>query len=236
MRDIDFIDRIEESGLGVFTIQDVARLIKSSRSYVYTYLSRLESKNYVVRVERGKYALEGTQVQIIATNLLYPSYISFLSAFYFHGRTTQIPIEIDVICTKQKRSIRYEGYVIKFVTFQPKNVFGYRKIKDGGFWFLGDIEKSIIDSLYLPRYCSIHDVFDAMKEGIDDEKMIQYALKMGSTAMLKRVAFLLERIGIDVYDKIRDKINNKYDFLDPYNIRKGEKSKKWRLVINEVFE
>jgi len=235
MRDIDFIERVKESGLGVFTVQDAARLIKSSRSYVHTYLSRLESRGRIARVERGKYALAGTPVQVVATNLLYPSYISFLSAFYFRGRTTQIPTEIDVVCTRQKKAIKWGGYAVRFVTLRPDRVFGYEKIKDEFFWFLGSVEKSIVDSLYLPIHCGVLDVAEAIG-GIDEEVVIEYALRMRSIVTLKRLGFLLEREGIDIYGKVNECLNDKYDLLDPYEGEEGKRNKRWKLVINEVLE
>ncbi len=189
-----------------------------------------------MRIEQGKYILPSTPVESVATNLFYPSYISFLSAFYYHKRTTQIPKEITIVSTQSKKSILYQGYNIKFVKFQPDKVLGYDRNINGYVWYLGSIEKSIVDSLYLPENCSISDTALAIKKGINKEKLIEYGLKMSSIVTLKRIGYLLESIGIDVYDILKTHLNAKYDPLDPLLPKKGDRDKKWKLIINMEVE
>ncbi len=236
MRDIDFLDLVKNSKLAVFTPNDISRLTKRSKDYVYTFLNRLANKGLVMRIEHGKYVLPGTPVESVATNLAYPSYISFLSAFYYHKRTTQIPGEMSVVSVHSKKTIEYQGYKIRFIKFQPKNVQGYERNMNGYVWYLGSIEKSIVDSLYLPENCSVADSFIAIREGVDKYKLIDYGLKMGSKVTLKRIGYLLDIIGIDVNEIFRTHMNSKYDPLDPMLPVKGEKDKKWKLIINMEVE
>ena len=236
MKDIEFLENVRNNRLAVFTPLDISRLIRCSADYVYTYLNRLTKRGLVVRIEKGKYALPGTPIESVATNLVYPSYISFLSAFYYHKRTTQIPREITVVSAQSKKPLGYAGYKLRFVRFDPKKILGYERNINGHVWCLGSIEKSIVDSLYLPENCSVADTLIATREGVDEKKLIEFGLKMGSIVTLKRIGYLLGTIGVDVYDVLREHLNGKYDPLDPMLPIKGEKDKKWKLTINMEME
>ena len=100
-----------------------------------------------------------------------------------------------------------------------------------GFVFIAEIEKAILDSLFLPKYCSIDELVEAVKKA-NKEKLLEYALRMKSKIVLKRLGFILEQSNIDIYEKIKDKINKKYEALDPAMPKKGVKNKKWKLIIN----
>jgi len=41
---------------------------------------------------------------------------------------------------------------------------------------------------------------------------------------------------VDVSEQLKEKLNTKYDPLNPFLPGKGEKNSKWKLIINEVFE
>lgn len=115
-------------------------------------------------------------------------------------------------------------------------MFGFKKERmENGYTSVGEIEKVIVDGLFLPRYCPISETFGAM-EGIDTAKLIRYGKKMSSIVTLKRMGYLLSLYGIDVYDELRDRLNNRYDLLNPSLPPSGEKDRKWRLKVNEAIK
>ena len=100
---------------------------------------------------------------------------------------------------------------------------------------MADPEKAIIDSLYVSKLIS--EAFSAMKtKEFDVEKLVEYGYKMKSKVLIKRLGYLLELSGIDVHDKFRKFINERYDLLNPNLPKKENRSEKWRLMINEVLE
>ncbi|MBU4256278.1 MAG: hypothetical protein L6265_01365, partial [Thermoplasmatales archaeon] len=103
-----------------------------------------------------------------------------------------------------------------------------------GYAFIGEIEKVIVDSLFMPKYCPINETMNAF-DGIDGEKILNYALKMDSIVTLKRLGYLLELNGIDLYEKIKKHINKRYDLLNPMLPPAGENNNKWMLKLNEVL-
>ena len=242
MKTLEIIKFLESSQKTIFNARDFAKIIKKPINYSTLVLYRLKKGGFIVKIEKDKYALKDTAAYILFSNVLYPSYISFLTALNYHNLTTQIPKKVQIIGLKSKKQISLDNYLIQFVKFKPSKFFGYKREKTPqGFIFIAEIEKAIIDSLYLPKYCPIDEVYNALNEGlvspkiIDINKLIDYALRMKSKVVLKRLGYLLELKNIDCYKEFKDKINEKYDVLDMIS-KKGERNKKWKLIINRELD
>ena len=235
MNERQFINTIKEQNLGILTIPDTARIINKSRKYTVLYLERLEKRKIIKRIEKGKYALQDTPFLVIASNLVIPSYISFLSGLSYYHLTTQIPRIIQIATTKSKKRISYENEEIQFINL--RQVFGYDRIRTQyGHIFAGEKEKIIIDSLLLPKYCPINETIYAIKESkLNIRKLIDYSLKMNSIVLIKRLGYALELNNIDIYPKVEKYLNKRYDLLNPYLPSAGKNNTKWNLKINEVF-
>jgi len=235
MNERQFINTIKEQNLGIITISDASRIINKSRKYTVLYLERLEKRKIIKRIEKGKYSLPDTSFQVIASNLIMPSYISFLSGLSYHHLTTQIPRITQIATTKSKKRINYENREIQFIKL--KRVFGYNREKTQfGYIFIGKKEKIIIDSLLLPKYCPINETIIAIKESkLDVKKLIDYALKMNSIVLIKRLGYSLELNDIDIYPKVKKNLNKRYDLLNPHLPSTDKNNNKWKLKINEVL-
>lgn len=234
MKNIEIIKLLENTQKTVFGVNDISKIIKKPREYSSLVLHRLKKKGFLVEIENNKYFLKETNPYVVFSNLVYPSYISFLTALNHYNLTTQIPKQIHIVCLKSKKEIKFDNYLLKFIKFKTNRFFGYKREKTvRGFIFVAEIEKAIIDSLFLPKYCPIDETFSAINqiESMNIEKLINYALKMKSGVVLKRLGCLLEKKKIDIYDKLKNKINKKYDFLDA-TPKNGKKNKKWKLIIN----
>jgi len=234
MDERQFINKMQEQNLGIITISAAARLIKKGRNYTALYLNRLENRKILRRIEKGKYALPNTHPLVIATNLTLPSYVSFLSGLAYYNKTTQIPRIIQVVTTRSKNRIIYENEEMQFIHL--KRAFGYIKEKNqNGYVFIGEIEKIIIDSLFLPRCCPLTETIQAIDAKLNVEKLIDHALKMGSIVALKRLGFILELNDIDIYNKVSGYFNDRYDLFNPQLPAIGENNARWKLKINEVI-
>ncbi len=80
MNILKFIKTLGEFEKPVFTINDATRILDVDKEYARLYLHRLKSKGVMLAVERNKYSLADTHPYAIASNLVFPSYISFLTA------------------------------------------------------------------------------------------------------------------------------------------------------------
>jgi len=235
MNERHFISAIKEKNLGIITIFDAARIINKSRKYTVLYLKRLEMRNIIKRIEKGKYSLHDTSFHVIASNLIHPSYISFLSGLSYYNLTTQIPRIMQIATTKSKKRIRYDNEEIQFINL--RRVFGYTREKtQSGYIFIGEKEKIIIDSLFLPKYCPLNETLGAIRESkLNVNKILDFALKMNSIVLIKRLGYLLEQNDIDIYQKVKKYLNSRYDLLNPYLPPTGKNSIRWKIKINEVL-
>jgi len=234
---LEFIKALEKFEKPVFTVNDMARIIGADKDYARVYLHRLTAKNVIETVERNKYTLADNHPYVTASNLIFPSYISFLTALHYYGATTQIPGSIYIASPISKKSFNFKGYSVEFVKLKKERFFGYIREKfQGKFIFVAEKEKLIVDSLFLPRYCPVDETFKALEDKeLNIDTLIEYGLRMDSIVTLKRLGCLLEIKGIDVYDRLRYKLNRKYDPLNPFLSKKGDKNSKWRLIMNEVL-
>lgn len=235
MKDVEFLRAIENSGLGVFGISDVARIINKDRAYARLFAKRLVDRGLIVRVEKSKYAAADADELVVASNLVFPSYISFLSGLAYHRRTTQLPREIQVAASRSKKSLHYGPTRIVFVKLKKERIFGYERVRlRRGFAFVGELEKVILDSLLLPERCPLSESYGSMEGGVDEGKIVEYAQKMGSGVLLKRLGYLLELAGMKA-DGLEQRVSAKYETLNPHLEAGGERSERWRLIINEVL-
>ncbi|MEK6903358.1 MAG: hypothetical protein AABW64_01790 [Nanoarchaeota archaeon] len=236
MKSDECIAKLRELRKAVFTLNDMAVITQKEKNYLRVYLFRLKKKGKIKEVERGKYALQQHPF-ITASNMVFPAYISFLSAYSYYQTTTQIPNSIYIITHSSKKAVFLENYRIQFIKLPAYRLFGYHREK---FMekdvFIADKEKAIVDSLYLPEYCPLDETYTALGEELDISKLVSYALRMRSKVLLKRLGYLLELRRIDIYTQVKKQLNQRYDLLNPFQKRRKQKSKKWKLIINEVFE
>ncbi|MBO3833305.1 MAG: hypothetical protein FGF51_08020 [Candidatus Brockarchaeota archaeon] len=224
--------RLRESSLAVFTLTDLRRLTGTSRETAYVYLNRMLKRGLIHKVEKGKFTVYSDPF-LVSTQLVYPSYISFLSALFLYGKTTQTINEILVATPKGKRSMESFGMRIRFVRLDPRLIFGFKKVKKGdSFILLAELEKAVVDSLYLPRYCPMSEVFLALKD-VNVEKTLEFASKFGVEAVNRRLGYMLDLLGVKADLTIKSKTPYK---LNPANKALGKFDSKWRLYVNEVLE
>ena len=105
MQAIAFIKELEKLSRPVITLSDVLKIIGKNRAYTRVYIHRLVNKNVLFEVEKGKYTISEDPFEI-ASNLVFPSYISFISAYSIYGLTTQTPLEIQIVSLKSKKPVK----------------------------------------------------------------------------------------------------------------------------------
>lgn len=236
MQAITFIRELEGLQKTVIGLSDVTKIIGKGRDYAKVYVNRLAKRNLLHEVEKGKYTLSEDPHEI-GSNLVFPSYISFITAYSLYSFTTQIPIIAQIVSPKSKKTLKIDKTKIIFIKFKKENIFGYHREKfRKKYMFIAEPEKAIIDSLYLPEQCPISESYQALGENIDISKLVEYALRMSSIVTIKRLGYLLELHGQDIYDKVAHMLNKKYDLLNPFMKKSKINSSKWKLNVNEVFE
>ncbi len=238
--------------LGMFSVGDAQRLLGEGRErYVREFLSFLRTKGWIERVKPGLYAViplsSGTartpQIHeyLVAMRLLEPAAIAFFSAMNFHGLTEQLPRQVFIATDhKVMRTVRESvGFSFRIVALRPQRFFGLQKewINDGPF-MITDLEKTLVDGLALPEYVGgVGVVATGMAQSwqrIDEVRLHEYARRMGISAVIKRLGYLQEALGLGDPEALRRSTNLAFGYprLDPTLPAAGVHNRRWGIQIN----
>lgn len=242
-REKDLFNFLSEKGNVIFSTKE----IKAFRAFknCTTLLTNLKRKGLITQVERGKYIFSNRDVDsfLIGTRLIEPSAIAYSSALNYYGLTEQIPNIIHVQTSKRKQNKEIRNVRYQFITISPHKFFGIRKEWVGrDFYFITDMEKTIIDCFDLPEYAggfaeAVKGLF-VSHERLDLEKLWQYALRMENNTLIKRLGYLSEILELKGFEDFRVNAERvllpKYTLLDPLSPAKGKHLKRWRLIVNHT--
>ncbi|OGP49961.1 MAG: hypothetical protein A2Y79_14705 [Deltaproteobacteria bacterium RBG_13_43_22] len=215
------------------------------------FLERLQSKGWIRRIRRGRFAViplssgENRSPQlhefVVAMEIVSPAVIAYWSALNHHGMSEQLPRTVFVATDHPVR--RQPGDVLgvtyKIVSLKPDKIFGI--ITD---WIneipfkVSDREKTIIDGLDLPQYVGgtseIAKALTVSWKSLDEKKLRKYAAKIGNSAVAKRLGFIMETLGLGDVETLRTSIPRAPGFspLDPTMPKKGKYNRRWGLLVN----
>src|SRR3989338_6183479 len=216
----------------IFTITEAVLILNEKRSSVTKLLHDLEKKNWLFRLSRGKYLIlpleAGAEPQftehefIIASALVSPYYLSYWSALNYYGLTEQVSKTIFIATTKRKLEVNMLGLTFKFVTLNNRKIFGFKTVQVNNHPVnIAELEKVIVNCLDFPRNCGgiseVIKAIDGAKEELNIEKLFTYARKMNNAAILNRLGFILELLGM----KADIQPSKHYVVLDPLGKKKG---------------
>jgi len=232
------ISLVEESGLAVFGVKEIARLSGWNRRKIHNTLQSLESKGFAVRVKRGVYALKGIVGENafrVATSVVAPAYLSFWSALSFYGFTEQQVSAIQLVSTKQEAELLLAGRRIQSTVFKPERFFGYKRVN--GF-NIAEKEKAIVDSLFqLEKSGGLGEVAKCLKNSwgeLNKPRFYRYLLKFKCKSLNSRVGFLLEELSLANGKRIPLKNRSKgFVKLNPRFKKTSTYNKKWKIIVNQ---
>ena len=154
-------DMALNSDVGVFNAQELSNLINKKKSVALVYMNRLIKNGLAIRLKNGKISFNKDDF-IIASQLVFPSYISLNSALLYHKITYQIPEYIE--CVNTINSYNYYGLGIIYHKIKPELFFGYKRYDKGGsFIFVANPDKAVFDGLYL-KLISKFDIIEYKRE------------------------------------------------------------------------
>lgn len=215
------------------------------------FLERLQSKGWIRRIRRGRFAViplssgEDRSPQlhefVVAMELVSPAVIAYWSALNHHGMTEQLPrtvfVATDHLVRRQPGDVL--GVTYKIVSLKPDKVFGVMKEWIGEIPFsVTDREKTIIDGLDLPQYIGgLSEITKALTVSwkmLDEKKLRKYAAKIGNSAVAKRLGFMMETLGLGDVEALRIATTRALGFsaLDPTMPKHGKYNRRWGLLVN----
>ncbi len=220
----------------VFNLTTIAKKMKVKENYLKLFIHRLIQKKIVLPIERNKYTLY-KDPWIVASHIVWPSYITGWAALRYHNLTEQLPNTIEVITSskRKKRKLLFQGMKIKIITTTPAMIFGFNKFsKEEKEIFVAEPEKVLLDSALFKSmsFSEIREVLTDHLTQLQKEKLIQYLLRIGNQSLMKRFGFVLDSIGKDYYNRLHMYLDHNYILLDYSLPRRGTKNEKWRIIDN----
>jgi len=245
------LSSLSEKGKSIFRLRDVREELRCTYEYAKVLTNNLAKKRWIIVLSKGKYLIvplsagaRPTYTEhefVIAAHLVSPCYIGYWSALNFHEFTEQIPLTVFVATTKRARDRKVLNINYRFITLKERKFLGFMQIAIGPFKVnISDPEKTIADALDHPEYCGgIGEVAKCVwnaREKVSFEKALTYAEKMGNTAIIKRLGYLVEHldIGIDsaLLTTMRRATAPGISMLDPTKPRMGSHMTRWNLLVN----
>jgi len=227
MKMSNVLNTLEKSGKRVFSIYDAAKVMGKPTAYASLLLSKSRD---VERLERGRYFIKGTDMYEIASNILFPSYVSLYAAMQYYELIDQNIIRYSVIALKRHRPIIFgNGSSIEFITVKSSMMFGYTNKNNA---YIALPEKLFIDCLYLGKvpFSELKNTLEAANaDGLIDSKLIvEYAIKAGSSTLINKLGFLLESAGISFDEEKMLKLKY-HSSVKVHGAGSKGKNKKWMV-------
>jgi predicted transcriptional regulator of viral defense system len=100
--------------------------------------------------------------------------------------------------------------------------------------FMAEPEKALIDSALFHRvsFSEISEMVEKNLQSIDTEKLLNYLIRVDDGATAKRFGYLLERLGIESWKKLRKFVGKGYTVLDYALPTRGRRDERWMVIDN----
>jgi len=237
MNKLELIKRLEK--YPVFNLNTLIRIINKKREYARLVLYRLKKDKFIFGLEKNKYTLYKDPL-IIASNIVWPSYISCWTALRYYNLTEQLPQKVFIITTRARKNnkLKFIDTEFIFIKIKQKYFFGYKKESYQTFSiFIAEPEKAIIDSVLLRKisFSEISEIIKKYRNDLDIKLFVKYLLKLKNKTLIKRFGFLFDKLKIYPAFKLKKFISNKYIFLDYAGPKIGRRNRNWRIIENVRF-
>lgn len=188
----------------VFSIKDIEKV---DLSFHKQRLSEWQKKDYVKKICQGFYIFSDLQINekilfTIANRIYEPSYVSLEMALSIYGIIPEAVYGITSVASQKTKNFKSPVGDFIYRHIQPDLMFGYElREHDGHHYQIAELEKAILDYLYLNSKISDNASFEGMrfntselKEKLNIEKFNKYLEAFHSKALAKRAKKFLQFI------------------------------------------
>ncbi len=248
------LSKLRNSDTKCFHLMDAYKLLPDNSSVaIRKLLSDMTSRGLFMRLKQGLYYVvpfeEDAAIYMpewhgiagcLATGTDY--YIGYYSAMQIHQLITQPSLKEQIVVSKQMTpsEIQIKKVSFQFIYHNASHFFGwtnkwvdsYQKVK------CSDLEKTIIDSLFRPDYAGgITEIAKAIficQHQLNYNRLLDYAERFKSRAVIKRLGFLLELMEIEnsIIERLHSYTTSSYILLDPSLPKTGKHSTRWHIYQN----
>ncbi len=245
---------LEWRGQRIVSRSEIIQAMNGNTKAADRLISSLRWKNWFERIGNGKYMLIPAErgVEGIADmNTLFlgslvtsPYYFSYATANTFHNLSSQSLREMFVACRRKLRPKLIRDFMFRFIYLMEEKFFGYVETDAFGVKvMMAEPEKAVVDSVDKPDYAGgiaeVASVVARSSRKCDWEKVGAHVLKMDSIALVQRLGYLIDCVGVELPSGMRRKLKKKIKkhsraFLGPVRIwgAKGAFNGEWQLIVN----
>lgn len=243
--------RVLSSAGDVIRVDDVVTALQLDRTAAAQRLSRWAEQGWLSRVGRGAYVAASIDTLgsqrvlddpwVLVPALYAPAYIGGRTAAEHWDLTEQIFKDLVVMTAQALRDKRQERHGALFLLkhISERKIFGTKTV-----WRhrtrvpVSDVHRTIIDMLDDPSIGGgIQHVADCLfaylrRDDRNNEKLIEYAIRLGNGAVFKRLGFLVERNpeGAELARLCEQHLSGGHAKLDPAQAAPRVVAK-WRLQV-----
>jgi predicted transcriptional regulator of viral defense system len=160
-----------------FTVADLEKILGLKRESLYVTLTRLVRAGILVRLRKNAYKLflAETDVEKVANELYFPSYLSFESALSAYGILSQIPYTLTFATSRPSKRMVVRDTEVEYRHLKGDLFLGYT-FEHGK--YIATPEKALMDELYLmSRGKTKIDIEELDLREIDRSLLEEYASK-----------------------------------------------------------
>jgi len=147
-KDIDLIKKLTDFHKSYFTLSDLEKVLSLKRESLYVTLNRFVKSGMLVRLAKNIYSLfnEPLDIEKIANELYFPSYLSFEQALSQYSILSQIPYTVTFAAIRPTKKIVIANVAVEYSHIKRELFFGYT-LKNGK--YIAEKEKALLDQLYM---------------------------------------------------------------------------------------
>ena len=144
----EFLNKLKSFSKDYLVLADLEKLFGQKRSSLSVSVNRLIKRGFLIRLRRGIYIVpeKFSQMDRIANQFYYPSYLSFITILGRRGILNQIPYSLTLATTKKSKRITLGEIDVIYSQIKPELFFGYKMEKGVN---IAEPEKALLDQLYL---------------------------------------------------------------------------------------
>jgi len=144
----EFLEKLKKINKSFFTLKDLEKIWPGKKDTLKVVLSRMVKKGKLKRVKRNFYILPEKTLEIekIANQIYFPSYLSFETALSKWGILSQIPYFLTFATFLKTKKFQIEKTLIEYRKIKKELFFGFRLYKGV---FIAQPEKALADTIYL---------------------------------------------------------------------------------------
>lgn len=245
---------LEWRGQRIVSRSEVIQTRNGNEKAADKLISSLRRKNWLERIGTGKYMLipaergpEGVadmNTLLLGSLVTFPYYFSYATANAFHNLSSQVRREVFIACQRKLRPKLIREFMFRFIYLVKEKFFGYADTDAFGVKvMMAEPEKAVVDSVDKPDYAGgiaeVASIIARASRRCDWEKVVAYTLKMESIALVQRLGYLIDCVGIEVPSGMQEKLKEKIKkhsrtYLGAVRIwgPKGTFDGEWQLIVN----